>query len=439
MSEAATNGYSTAFDDDSLTDSPSFWDHGQASEPSAQTGSAAVRISNWLGMAAAATPLVAAGVAGTRAVVRADTARRRGITTRDGVPVPEPSFGLGVAAAVDTLLAAPMPLLSSLGSSEHYATASAELDAAVRYYGDAGWLDAPQRRHRRPSAPGAVAISALSSGIEMARFDSGWRPEPGEPGGERWRTFRANERVPVRLLRHPGAPRPWLVAVHGQGMGRPSDVKMLHARRLHEQLGINVALPVLPLHGPRSSGFSPMRQFASNIFATNNVLGLTQAVWDIRRMLQWLREDQQAPSIGLLGVSLGSYVINLLSTLEGDLACLVAVVPTSDLAASMRAAAPVTPAKQRLHRKVHDHRSELVHRVVSPLARPCLVPRQRRHIVAGQVDRIAPPGGATQLWRHWDEPSIAWCPRGHITAWRGADYDDHIASVLRSSGLRHQS
>ncbi len=398
-----------------------------------------MRLSSWLGLAALATPLVAAGMAGAREVVRAETARRQGVTTRDDVPVPEPSLGLGVAAAVDALLAAPMPLLSSLGSSEHYAAASAELDAAVRYYGDAGWLDAPQLRHRRPTTPGDVQIGALSPGMEIARFESGWRPEPGEPGGERWLTFRANQRVPVRLLRHPGGPRPWLVAVHGQGMGRPSDINMLRVRRLHDELGINVALPVLPLHGPRSCGFSPAGQFASNIFATNNVLGLTQSVWDIRRLLQWLREDQRAPSVGLLGVSLGSYVVNLLSTLEGGLACLVAVVPTSDLAASMRDAAPVTPAKRRLHRKVHDYRSELVHRVVSPLARPCLVPHDRRHIVAGQVDRIAPPRGAAQLWRHWDEPSIAWCPRGHVSAWRGAAYDDHIASLLTSSGLRYQS
>lgn len=436
MSEAATQGYSTAFDD---ALSPSSWDDGQVSVASAHTGRAAVRLSSWLGLAAAASPLVAAGVAGAREVVRADTARRRGVTTRDGVPVPEPSIGLGVAAAVDALLATPMPLLSSLGSTAHYAAASAELEAAVRYYGDAGWLDTPQLRHRRPNAPDEVQIDALSPGMEVAWFDSGWRPEAGEPGGERWLTLRANQRVPVRLLRHPGAPRPWLVAVHGQGMGRPSDVKMLHVRHLHDELGINIALPVLPLHGPRSCGFSPSRQFASNIFATNNVLGLTQAVWDVRRLLQWLREDQQATSVGLLGVSLGSYVGNLLSTLDGDLACLVAVVPTSDLAASMRDAAPVTRAKRRLHRNVHDYRSALVHRVVSPLARPCLVPRQRRYIVAGQVDRIAPPRGAAQLWRHWDEPSIAWCPRGHVTAWRGAAYDEHVASLLTTSGLRYRT
>jgi hypothetical protein len=401
-----------------------------------------MRRSTRLGLVAAATPLAAVGVTAAREVAWAATARRRGVTAREGVPVPEPSVGLGAAAALDALVAGPMPLLSSLGSREHYAAASAELDAAVGYYRDAGWLDDPGRRHRRPGAPDDVQVAPLqgqSHGIEVAWFDSGWRPETGEPGAERWLSLGANQRVPVRLLRHPGAPRPWLVAVHGQGMGRPTDVKMLHVRHLHEELGINVALPVLPLHGPRACGFSPSRQFASNVFATNNVLGLTQSVWDVRRLLQWLRDDQQAPAVGLLGLSLGSYVISLLSTLEGDLACLVAVVPTSDLAASMREAEPITPTKRRLHRQVHDDRSALVHRVVSPLAGPCLVPHQRRHIVAGQVDRIAPPRGAAQLWHHWDEPSIAWRPRGHVTAWRGADYDNHIASVLTSFGLQHYS
>lgn len=398
-----------------------------------------MRLSTRLGLVAAATPLAAAGMAGVREVARAAAAGRRGVTERDGVPVPAPSVGLGVAAAVDALISEPMPLLSSLGSPEHYAAASAELDAAVHYYRDAGWLDDPGLRHRLPNAPNDVQLEALSHGLEVARFDSGWRPEAGEPGAGRWLSLRANDRVPVRLLRHAGAPRPWLVAVHGQGMGRPADVKMLRVRHLHEVLGINVALPVLPLHGPRACGFSPYRQFASNIFATNNVLGLTQSVWDVRRLLQWLRDDQQAPAVGLLGVSLGAYVINLLSTVEGDLTCLIAVVPISDLAASMRDAAPITPRKRRLHREIHDHRSALVHRVVSPLARPCLVPHERRHIVAGQVDRIAPPRGAAQLWHHWDEPSIAWCPRGHVTAWRGADYDDHIVSVLTSDGLQYDS
>ena len=239
----------------------------------------------------------------------------------------------------------------------------------------------------------------------------------------------------MRVLRHPGRPRPWLVAVHGQGMGRPSDDRMLRVLRLHEELGLNLALPVLPLHGPRAAGFAPDQQFVSNVHPVNNVLGLTQSVWDLRRLLLWLRGDQEATAVGVLGLSLGSYACSLLSTVERDLACVVAVVPTSDLAGSLRSSEPALRSKRQLHRALYDERATLVHRVVSPVARPCLVAPDRRFIVAGQADRIASPAGAAELWRHWDEPSILWRPRGHVTTPRSAEYDDHLTSVLTTIGL----
>ena len=163
--------------------------------------------------------------------------------------------------------------------------ASAELDEAVRFYDSAGWLDDHTLRHPAPHDVPDGAIAPLRGGLEEFTFDSGWDPVDGEPGAERWRSFSANRRVPVRLLRHPGGPRPWLVAVHGQSMGRVRDHRMLRVRRLHEELGVNVALPVLPLHGPRAEGFAPDRMFVSNVYPVNNVLGLTQSMWDLRRLL----------------------------------------------------------------------------------------------------------------------------------------------------------
>ena len=382
-----------------------------------------------------ALPFVVAGAAGVRSALDAARARQRGVQLAPDVPTPEPTLGLAAAAALDTLMTLPMGVLASTGSADHYARSSVELDEAVRFYGDAGWLDDPASRHPAPTGVPSGAIALLRRGLEELRFDSGWDPVEGEPGGERWRSFDANQVVTVRLMRHAGGPRPWLVAVHGQSMGRPSDERMLRVRRLHEELGVNIALPVLPLHGPRSEGFAPDRMFVSNVYPVNNVLGLTQAIWDIRRLLSWLRTDQDATAIGVLGLSLGSYVCSLLSTLEADLACVVALVPQADLAASLRAAEPVLPSKRRLHRALYGERATIVHRPVSPLAAPCLVPWDRRFIVAGQVDRIAAPAGAAELWRHWDEPSILWRPRGHVTTGRSSIYDDHLDSILTTSGL----
>ena len=218
----------------------------------------------------------------------------------------------------------------------------------------------------------------------------------------------------MRVLRHPGRPRPWLVAVHGQGMGRPSDDRMLRVLRLHEELGINVALPVLPLHGPRAAGFAPDQQFVSNVYPVNNVLGLTQSVWDIRRLLLWLRADQGATAVGVLGLSLGSYACSLLSTVEGDLACVVAVVPTSDLAGSLRSRPPApvqapgctarctTTVDPRPPRRLAAGAA----RASSPTIGGSSSPDRP---IASPLPRVPRSCGGTG-----SEPSILWRPRGHV-------------------------
>lgn len=354
-----------------------------------------------------------------------------------GVPVPERSFGLSASSALDGMISGPMALLGSMTPRRHYALGSAELDDAVRTYTDAGWIADPTGRHPVPAEVPelrAIVEKKPQPGVGLLSFDSGWQPHADEPGAQRWCSFTANASVPVRVLRHPGPPRPWLVVIHGQGMGRPGDVKMLRARRLHD-LGVNVALPVLPLHGLRSMGLAPERQFVSNTYLVNNVLGLTQAVWDVRRLMMWLRASEGAPAVGVLGLSLGSIVVGLLATLEADLACAVAVVPTSDLAAALRDSPPVSAGRKLLHLGLHDERSTTLHSVVSPLSLPCVVAEERRFIVAGLVDRIAGTTGAARLWRHWDECSILWRPRGHVTTWRSAPYDDHLTSIMTTSGL----
>jgi hypothetical protein len=373
------------------------------------------------------------GGSAARLTARAAVAHRRNEELEPGVPAPAPSAGLFAASALDALAVLPLPLLSSTGTAAHYRASSAEVDEAVRSYDRAGWLDDPSGRHPAPTS--SPDVRAGDHGITFA---SGWQPQADEPGADRWRGFTANDTVPVTLLQHEGEPRPWLVLVHGQGMGRPSDPRMLSARFLHESLGINVALPVLPLHGPRSAGLQPHQQFVSNVYPVNNVLGLTQAVWDLRRLMMWLREAQGAPAIGALGVSLGSYACSLLATQEPHLACVVGVVPTSDLARSLAESVPAIPSRRHLHRALHDERSALVHRVVSPLRGPCLVPFERRHLVAGVADRIAPPSGAVELWRHWGEPDVEWRPRGHLTTWQSAAYRDHVGAVLAAAGLVHR-
>ena len=180
-----------------------------------------------------------------------------------------------------------------MGSAQHYARSSDELDEAVRFYDDAGWLDDPVGRHPAPTQPPDAEIapargspSRPRAAALRQRVGAGRTASPAASAGA---PSVPTPRSPCGSCATRGRPRPWLVAVHGQGMGRPSDDRMLRVLRLHEELGINLALPVLPLHGPRAAGFAPDQQFVSNVHPVNNVLGLTQSVWDLRRLLLWLR------------------------------------------------------------------------------------------------------------------------------------------------------
>ena len=54
-------------------------------------------------------------------------------------------------------------------------------------------------------------------------------------------------------------------------------------------------------------------------------------------------------------------------------------------------------------------------RVVSPLALPPRVPRERRYIFAAISDRLVPADQVRDLWRHWERPRIEWYPGAHVT------------------------
>jgi len=43
-----------------------------------------------------------------------------------------------------------------------------------------------------------------------------------------------------------------------------------------------------------------------------------------------------------------------------------------------------------------------------------LVPRDRRLIITGLGDRLAPPEQAEELWEHWDRCALHWFPGNHI-------------------------
>ena len=50
----------------------------------------------------------------------------------------------------------------------------------------------------------------------------------------------------------------------------------------------------------------------------------------------------------------------------------------------------------------------------SPLNYPPRVAKERRLIITGLGDRLAPPEQAQALWEHWDRCAFHWFPGNHI-------------------------
>lgn len=267
---------------------------------------------------------------------------------------------------------------------------------------------------------------------ERVAFDSGYAPHEGEPGRERWLGYTANNREHALVLRH-REPRPWLVCVHGAEMGRGTvDLTLFRARYLHEDLGLNVVLPVLPLHGPRARGLPQGVAFPGED-ALNNVHAAAQAVWDIRRLLSWIRSQEPQSPIGLNSMSLGGYIASLVASLDDGLTCAILGVPVADLVAVLARHAGLGRADPR---RQTITLAQPIGQMVSPLSLAPRVPIGGRFIYAGVADRVLrPQEQVIQLWEHWGHPQIMWYSGGHIGFIRSQPVQRFVHDALASSGL----
>ncbi|WP_406294244.1 hypothetical protein OG948_05365 [Embleya sp. NBC_00888] len=369
---------------------------------------------------------------GLRSYVRSLRAERR---RYPDMPTVFPTPGLVSAAFLDELVVA---LLATGRLSPDPGDASRireEIADAVHKFRAETYLDDPTLFHPEPPElidPVVRGRLYGTIGYEQLAFDSEYVPWAGVPGATRWQAAGANQRVWAYVLRHPGKPRPWLVNLHGFGMGRPGDLAAFRSQRLHRELGVNVIHPVLPMHGPRKSARAQDTPFISFDYL-GNVHGLGQAVWDVRRCLDWIRRQGDTP-IAVHGLSLGAYVAALLAGLE-DLDCVIVGVPSVDMAWVMSHHAPEGIKREVRAAGLLGDEAETVHRVVSPLAVTPRVPLDRRFVYAGLADRMATPQQAYRLWKHWEEPSVCWYRGSHIGAMWNREARRFIEDALTSSGI----
>lgn len=303
---------------------------------------------------------------------------------------------------------------------------------------DAGLADDPAPLFPAPVSPRLRRSSRRRrAGIDFEHlsFETPYVAPVDLPRARDWAAADGNVTAHAYLLRHGDRPRPWVVVLHGHRMGEPRDLRLLGSQRLQRTLGVDVAHLVLPMHGPRARGTRPT---FPGLDPVTNFFGMAQSVWDARALLTVLR-GEGADTIGVFGISLGGHVAAMLAGLEPELACVIAGVPTCDLASMLENTVREHWGEEAVVASgVRDESFRTLSRVVSPLALPVLVPHDRRFLYAAVGDRLVTPGQASMLWRHWDRPSILWLQGGHILNNVGASRR-YVVEALAASGVRCDS
>lgn len=336
-----------------------------------------------------------------------------------GAPLPDTGLRIDAKAAADEALLGYLVVSAELPQGDGLETMCNESLKLMPVLDQMGALDDPSVLHPAPTAPAEAevridSIKVFGQHCERLRYPSGFVADARLPGAALWASHRRNQNMHALMLRHTDGARPWLVCVHGYRMGMPwVDLQLFAPTWLHQSLGLNLLIPTLPLHGPRRVG-----RLSGDQYLDGNLLDLlhaqSQALWDLRRAIAWIRAQDPTARIGVWGYSLGGFNTALLATYEENLDFVIAGIPVVDLARALWRVLPPTFAEYLSSRGVDLAYYRKLVSVVSPLSREPLLPVSRRGIFAGAVDRVVEPYHPVQLSAHWGVP-VQWYQGGHLT------------------------
>jgi len=355
----------------------------------------------------------------------------------DEVPAPQPSLRLDAEVAIDEALLATMAVSMPIVVAADRRRYAEEVWAARELFEARGWLEKPVSYHATPpplESPQIRRSHTFRVDFEHLTFESEYEPHHGEPGRERWLGYRPNRRAHAWVVRDREGARPWLVCIHGYQMGTPLvDFGAFPPAWLHDRLGLNLVVPVLPLHGARKIG----RRSGDGFLAgdvLDSIHAEAQAMWDLRRILSWVR-SQGGVKIGVFGLSLGGYNTALLSCVDEALACAIPGIPATDFSRLFWRHGPPLELRYAEHLGMSQDVSSEIMQVISPLVLRPQVPHSQRAIFGAVADRLVPAAQVRDLWRHWDRPRVVWYQGGHVTFRRHRAVRELIETTLSGAGL----
>ena len=343
--------------------------------------------------------------------------------------------GLVTAAAVDGLLLTTFRQLRAPSSDDTFAAPLAEASALIEYLDRNGVFAEHESYHQAPSA---ATIEAVTRQVGRTRYGhatypSPYRPDPDVPGALRFEAETDNHVVHAWMLRQT-VRAPWVVCLHGAGMGDPlADLVAFRAARLH-RCGFNVAIPVLPHHGPRGAGRFEVA-FPSED-PTKNFHAASQAIADVRALLAYI--DSCHERSVLYGISLGAYVAAAVAALEPNLEAVIVGVPVVDIADLMRTHAPPRFTRHPAFAEFCTSAAKLDD-VTSALGLPPPAESLPKRIWAGRADRLVRPAQVARLATHWGGPEVCWYSGGHMGFLTARAVHDYIAQSLVDAGVAERT
>lgn len=256
------------------------------------------------------------------------------------------------------------------------------------------------------TAPNPLQVAAVRrrrlAGLTVEQLSFGHDPQLPPSLAE----FAGPATAAVQVCRHHGAPRPWLVWVHGAGQGSWPDLLVARVARLH-RLGFNIALPVQPGHGVRRRAWPPYPGHDP----LANIAGMMRAISEVRAVVRWVAP--QATAVTVAGVSLGSPVAALVSHLETDVDAVAVYTPIAGLNSMIAHHLwRWGPAGVSVSDALHSEVAAALMSVVDLLQTDPTPPAERRLIVAARHDRMAYPEPAVALHHRWGG-QLFWHDGGH--------------------------
>jgi pimeloyl-ACP methyl ester carboxylesterase len=340
---------------------------------------------------------------------------------------------VGIRTALASVLTAPMgawALRSDLRRESRllkfYRDLAAAGDPAAVFLRPTGLPEIVARPRSRPSLPGGE-VSLLSVESPYAALHPEVRRE--------YASHAENAVAWAQHWRHDDGPRPTLVVIHGFGASpywfnsRFFSLPWLYRR------GYDVLLYLLPFHGVRQArfgAFSGWGLFAHGVAQLNEAM--IQAIYDLRLFLDHL-ERGGVRHIAVMGLSLGGYITALLAAVDARPVAIIPNAPVVSMPLLIRQWFPASLFATHGARAAGIEPQELdaALAIHSPLTYRPIVPHERRMIIGGLGDRLAPPEQSSLLWQHWDRPAIHWFPGSHLLhAGQGA-YLREMESFIRAA------